>query len=435
MKKNTLISAALVAQFLAGATPHMVLAETSISLKGGVEKFDTAGFASQISHLTDAALQRDPKYTEADALVKKYSTAVHKTKVIAKEFLNQMVPYRGFAPSKEGSQVVLEDIKKIKSLQAAEMIKQRVADETHAKTVGSVLQIAMGLDVKDKQKSDEMVRSGMDDLKELVGEDEASRMLHTMQAWQQDLSVADSVYSRDPWDVKTVQKNIHNTTAYAFLGDPVITEVVNKVKKFNKGKAMMALSSLIEGGTAMATLLSPGLAFPILAEMTNAGFVTGTGGAEETKLVQQMYYAKRIESRWKRTNEEAQLAVTNYDRAVQTKSPTLLACSESVLQNLIGAKNTAKVVGNDLVCAAIEPRESETTISQASSESEGTDAADAAKTGAARKGSHLAKDSGATKIAEDPFVAQYNEALANANAQPAKPESSRALRRRHTASR
>lgn len=307
------------------------------------------GLDAELNKLTHEAISRNDNAVKVDKLVKKYRSPQQKAIATGKEFVYSMAEVRGFGPSKEAANVLLEKVSKIKSLAGAEYIKQRIEDNTHTQVVQNTLQIAMALDTQDPDRRQRLLDKGYAKLKELTGEETARKTLETLTAWSKSLEVPEQAFKQSTWDVDQFQENLHGCTSMAVHSDPIVRSVVKKIKKYNRSKAMVGFSSLVEAGTDVATLLAPGFAIPAAVQMAQSAFVTSTGGTEETKLVTEMYYAKTIESRWKRLNEENQLALTNYETALRTKSPTLMACSEAVLQNLIGADRVQKVLGQTVL--------------------------------------------------------------------------------------
>jgi hypothetical protein len=84
-----------------------------------------------------------------------------------------------------------------------------------------------------------------------------------------------------------------------------------------------------------------------------------TGGPEQCKLLKELYLDKRFESRWKVLNEEAHLAVDNYQVAVLTRNPVLLACAESVVCQMSSPDTVTRVFGTRIVSDTLVPPDSE----------------------------------------------------------------------------
>ena len=94
------------------------------------------------------------------------------------------------------------------------------------------------------------------------------------------------------------------------------------------------------------------------AKTALVAFVMATGGPEQCKLLKELYLDKRLESRCKALNEEAHLAVDNYQLALLTKNPVLLGYSESLVGQMIGGHHVNEVFGTSLL--AKKPASTET---------------------------------------------------------------------------
>lgn len=319
------------------------------TLSGGISKTDVAVTLSrQFDELTEEALKQDKDVADIDRLVRKFRGRSHKTANVAKEAVFAAVSVRGFGPSKDGANIVLEQVGKLKNLAAAEYIRQRCEDRMHTEIVESTLQIAMGLDTADPSRRKALLDSGYEKLKAQVGETKATQALDNLKNWSKDIDLPTSAYAQPEWDVTKFQKTLHECTAVSMDADPKVSTILKKVKKYNYSKKMMGTSMAVMGLTEATALLAPGLFAPVAASLINSAFVSSTGGTEPSKMVNELYYAKAIESRWKRLNEETQMALSNYQLAVRTKSPTLLATSEAVLQQLIGSERVSQALGQSV---------------------------------------------------------------------------------------
>ena len=74
-----------------------------------------------------------------------------------------------------------------------------------------------------------------------------------------------------------------------------------------------------------------------------------TGGPEENKILKELYYGRRLEIRRKRINDETELALTNYQKALMTHNGPQLAMSEVVLAQLVGPEKITTVLQRDPV--------------------------------------------------------------------------------------
>ena len=207
------------------------------------------------------------------------------------------------------------------------------------------MQISEGLDSTDAAAGQKLISDAQSKLSDIVGADKADETVKMMTSWSKQLNVPTTAFDQKSWDIATLLTNVRGATSQSVSTDPVFDVVVNKVKKYQRHKAMLITGSVVESTCAVASLLAPGMMIPVGVELFNGSFVASTGGCESTKLVNELYLAKSMESRWKRLNEESQLAMTGYQSGLQKKSPTLMACSESILCQLVGAQNTKKILG------------------------------------------------------------------------------------------
>ena len=307
------------------------------------------GLGEQANKLTLLAYEQDDTGRQIEALVKKMNSTAHKAGAAAKEFAYTMVPYRGFGPSKSGANVLLEQVKKVNTLAGAEYLKQRCMDELHTKVVTNLLQISQGIDTEDKLQGALLIENARLKLAALLGDEKASETVKTVTDWSKEISVPAAAYEQPQWDVGPVQQNVRVATGTSVARDPVFAAVVTKLKKYNRGKFMTSVGSAVESTCAIGSFMAPGFLIPFAVDAANGAFVVATGGTEETKMLNELYYAKRMESRWKRLNEESQLALTAYEMAIAKKSPALMACAESIMQQLCGADNTKVILGQQVL--------------------------------------------------------------------------------------
>jgi hypothetical protein len=76
-----------------------------------------------------------------------------------------------------------------------------------------------------------------------------------------------------------------------------------------------------------------------------------TGGTEDYKLLKELYLDKRLESRWKRLNQEATQSVNAYNNAIMTRNPVLLSLSESFITALGGEEASSRIIGSQRLVA------------------------------------------------------------------------------------
>jgi hypothetical protein len=331
------------------ATGHESGSEGSpnMPLEGGVLYEDSnRDFCNSMRRLTESALQRSPEYQKAEKAVDHYSTKVQRSIRFSKDALNYAIPYRGCSMSIEGSQMVLNKKMKLTNLCIAELTKQRISDELQPKITARVMQIAMGLGLNDPEQSKELVDHGMSELTDMVGKEEANRVLSLLNNWKNQLDIPDSVYQQPIWDISACDYLMSEVSKRATDHDPTVASMSGKVGKLNHGKLFNTVSSIVEAPLAVTTLLAINPAVSIGAEAVGTAFVMAIGGPEENKLLKELYMARRMEIRRKKISDELTLALIGYQTGMLTHNGLLLASSEAVLQGLVGQAGITKILGH-----------------------------------------------------------------------------------------
>lgn len=300
--------------------------------------------ASRIDQLLESALEHDPQSKVFDKAVAHYRKKTQVAIAETKDTIDYLIPYRGFGPSSEAGDVILDEQVKLKSRASAEYARQRHIDDTHVKVVSNMMQIAMGLGNTDKAKGAESVSEGYASLKELVGQEEADRTLEMLNSWMRELDVPASVFSQSAWDVNERREKMQTVMATALEQDAVLHEIKKRLHKYNKRSKFARASAHIVQTVLGAASLTPTFVGPA-AKTALVAFVMATGGPESCKLLKELYLDKRFESRWKVLNEEAHMALENYHIAMLTKNPVLLACSESLIDQMAGEDTVKAVFG------------------------------------------------------------------------------------------
>ncbi len=315
-------------------------------LSGGVAKFDPdSPFAATVESLVDAACARDPKMEELDKEVKHFRRKAIQATANTKDVVNSAVPYRGFAQSSEAADVILNEEIEIKNKASAEYARQRLADRYHPLVTAKVLQVAMGLGCADKDRADSAIKSGLDGLRRLVGDDAANGAFERLKSWSQDMIVPEKVFQQPSWDAQVWQEKTRTATKIAIESDPVMQEVMKRVYKYNHRSRLARWSAgTVESALSLMSWLSPGFLIPAAFEVMNGAFVMANGGPEDAKLLKELYFDKRIESRWRAVNEEAQIALGQYQAALYMRNPVLLVSAESVLSHLVGNEKIGSVL-------------------------------------------------------------------------------------------
>lgn len=314
-------------------------------LDGSINLADTENAVGRrIDELLDAALDRDEKTKVLDKAVSHYRKTSQKVIAETKDAVDYMIPYRGFGPSSEAGDIILDEKVKLKSRASAEFARQKHIDETHVKVVASMMQLAMGLGMPDQARGFEISSSGLSSLKQLVGDEEAERTMQMLSAWSKELSIPESVYTQGPWDVHAKQEKLKGVMCEALDADPVVHEITKRLHKYNHRSKFARASAHVVETTLGAASLTPTFVGPA-AKAALVAFIMATGGPEQCKLLKELYLDKRFESRWKVINEEAHLALENYQVAALTRNPVLLACSEALLGQMTDPQKAEEVLG------------------------------------------------------------------------------------------
>jgi len=364
-------------------------------LKGGICLADDQNKLGQrVDELLETALDRNTKTRVLDQAVAHYRTATQKVIAETKDASDYLIPWRGFGPSSEAGDIILDEKVKLKSRASAEYARQKHIDETHLKVVSSVMQLAMGLGMSDLERGQHIVASGLASLKELVGEEEAVKTMQMLSSWTQSLHIPESVYAQGAWDVAQRQDKMKTVMESSLDSDPVVHQIKKRLHKFNHRSTFARASAHVVQTTLGAASLTPSFIGPA-AKLALLSFVMATGGPEQCKLLKELYLDKRFESRWKVLNEEAHLALDNYQVAVLTRNPVLLACSESVVEQMAGAQVVSSALGASVLASAAGPATTPDSVNDgetrsATPEQEALDGeSDAPAAGALAQSSHV----------------------------------------------
>lgn len=339
----------LVKRTITSVKPKQTEVKAGDELVGSVDYSDPyESVTYHIDELLEEALVRDPRSEALEKAVDHYRKPIQRVIAEGKDATNYVIPYRGFGPSKEAGNLILDEDVKIKSKAAAEYARQKQVDEMHLKVVSSMMQIAMGLGMDDQIRGEEITESGVSSLGDLVGRESAERTKLKLTALVASMNIPDEVYDQQMWDVHQKQDKQREILELSLEDDPVLHQIKKHLHKYNKrSKAMMVTSSVVQTLLGAASL-TPTFIGPA-AKTALVTFIMATGGPEQAKLMKELYLDKRLESRWKVLNEETHLALDNYQLAILTRNPVLLGCSESVVGQMIGGHNIEKVFGRTLI--------------------------------------------------------------------------------------
>jgi len=324
--------------------------KVKVPLEGSAKFIDVGTrFCENVRRFTKFALEQDPEYKKTARAADHYSTKTQRAIRFTKDAINYAYPYRGFSMSIEGSRVITDKRQKLDNLFIAELCKQRYWDEEYPKIMAKIMQIAMGLGMGKSEQADIEVQKGVTGLTDLVGEESALSTLAELTEWNDQLNIPETVFEQPPRDVDTTERIYANVLKTSADGDPLISEVFKRVKKFDHGKLFNSAAGVVEANLSAVTVLSGNPAISVAAEGANTAFVMSTGGPEENKILQELYYGRRLEIRRKRISDETELALMNYEKALLTHNRPLLAMSEIILAALVGPERIPTVLERDPV--------------------------------------------------------------------------------------
>jgi len=307
---------------------------------------------AQVEQLMDTAWDKDAQGKKLDQAVEHYRTSKQRAIAQSKDTADYIVPFRGNGPSSEAGDVILGEQVKIKSRASSEYARQRHVDEVHLRITSDVIQISMGLGMLDAANSRPMIDAGMASLKEMVGDEQAERTLSMLTQWSQTVRIPEAVFTQPVWDVSSKRAKIQQIVAEAVKVDPVLDDITKRVHKYNQHSKLQRASSHIIQSTLGVASLTPDFIGPA-AKAALVAYVMSTGGPEQCKLLKELYLDKRFDSRWKCLNEQAHLAVENYEVGLLTHNVVLLAGTESLVEHMAGRSTVKKVFGRSVVTSGI----------------------------------------------------------------------------------
>lgn len=241
---------------------------------------------------------------------------------------------KGFESSSEAADVILDEKMTLKTKAAVDYAKQKAYDSLHSQVTACMLQIAMGLGTDNLDRRTQLVADGVQNLKALVGEDEAHNTLASLTAWS-DKAKAEMKSETHAWDVLEIQRKSTAILKHAVAEDSVVKEVIDKLHKFNRHSNFSRVSAKVINTALSLAALTPTFISPA-AQAAQTIYIACTGGPEEAKLLKEVYLDRRLQERVRRLSQEATLALSNYNLAGLTNNVALLSCSESIIQQMAG---------------------------------------------------------------------------------------------------
>jgi hypothetical protein len=311
--------------------PMILQLSPDTELKGEVSKSSDPPLSERIDQLMDVAIERTGKKETLDKKDKHYSMPVQKLFAWSKDVGELVTEYKGLEQSSEAADVILNTRVKLKSKAAVELAKQLQIDEIHKQIVSSIMQIAMGLGLSDIKQRGDAVSAGVDQLRELVGEDEAAKTEQFLSDWAK---LANQPVGKQPClTILELEGKSKQVLQAAMEKDPVVLDIKKKLSVYNHRSKVARLSAKVLNTTLSITSLSPTVIAPA-SELAWTAFVMVNGGPEESKLLKEVYLGQRFESRWNMLNQESLLAVNGLNMATVTQNAAMAAVAKYLISKM-----------------------------------------------------------------------------------------------------
>ncbi len=264
-----------------------------------------------------------------------FQSNLHKLTYKGKGLLNNILDYRAFGPSTEAADLILGEHKQSSSLDAKAYYKQHEQDEKQIKTAANIMQLAMGLGLHDTPRAKKLTADSLTNLRELVGENRTAEILACLQQQSMRLTQTNSLAGLEILNLNERDEKVKRIVQAAVSSDPVVQEVKDGLHKYNShSKFVERATGVLQTALNIASF-SPTIVAPVAGTSTFV-LMMATGGPEQDKLLRELYFSKRLESRLKLMHDKAQLAINNYQMAVLTDNPLLFAVTQSMVRQMCG---------------------------------------------------------------------------------------------------
>ena len=300
-----------------------------------------------LDELVQVALDRSDKASHYDQHVKKYNRIHQKALAMTKDALNYVFYYRGDSPSSEFGDVILNEKQKLKSKGSAEWLQQEHRDATELAVLSSAMEMAAAVGSKDEEQAAQL-ESSMAQLKELVGEEAANKALDNFKSWSSQVDDSHPVYDGKLWTISQ-RKNKQKSIMMACKDrDATIQDVVKKVHKYNGHSKLYLVTSRVVKTSLGVASMSPTFVAPA-SQVALFFYTMATGGAEEDKMLRELYLDRRLASRSRVISEKSNMALEYYQIAKLSKNPALLAFCETVVKQMSGQEQVPEILGTSVL--------------------------------------------------------------------------------------
>lgn len=282
-----------------------------------------------IDDLNFAALD---KIRRAELLEKEkhYRKGIAKLAASGRDLAELCTAYRGFEQSSEAADIILDEKVKLKSGPSVAYAKQKQSDTVHERIITSMMQIATGIGATDKDQSKAAIDEGVAELAELTDKEQAQKTAEMLKNWCQSQKVVFPPLFSGPMQIQAECKDV---IGRAIQQDQVVKQITASLHKYNGRSKFARATAKVVNTTLSIAALSPTLISPA-SQIAWTAYIMTQGGPEESKLLKEVYLAKRFENRFQTLNSETSLAVNSYNSALISQNSPLLAFSQFMVGQL-----------------------------------------------------------------------------------------------------
>jgi hypothetical protein len=311
----------------AGSAPDFVL-------HGSVESVGQFPKLSQrINNLVELAVDRSSDKQVLDSRHHHFSKPTQCAFAATKDLAELATEYKGFEQSSEAADIILGEKLKLKSKSACEFAKQQRRDNAERLIYASLIQLAEGLGSVESAHSIEEIKQGVDKLASLVGPEEAGKTQDALQEWCAAQKLNASIDLAQPLSILEIEQRSKSIMNIAMNNDAMVADIKKRLHKYNGRSSLARFTAKFLNSTLSIAGYSPSIISPA-AQVAWGAYICTQGGPEESKLLKEIYLAKRFESRWTTLNDRAKLALNSYNYAVATKNTALLSVAECVISDM-----------------------------------------------------------------------------------------------------
>ncbi|MGH9550004.1 MAG: hypothetical protein ACRD3W_11545, partial [Terriglobales bacterium] len=354
-------------QPLIGLTPHLDLQtpakpkETQV-LHGhiGASPGSNSNIAPQAQ--TPTQTNGEPNLFSVISQLKINTTRAHSASAVKKamergsSLANFMLDLRGFDFSKEGANVILDEKIGAKNEMARQYLERAALDQKELSLCNGIFKLADSSRLRTRNAVQKR-NAAIDEIQAELGANETSKLVSML--CRLETQNARTKWGSG-WDVSDRESKAKEIFESAVASDPVITDLKDKLHKFNHRSKLMQFSAKLVYSTRGVASFTPSLAAPI-AETTLLAFMMATGGPEQDKLLKELYLGKCLESRYRLIAEKTNLVAECYNRAEMTHNPALLSCAHELVANMAGDL-TAQNVFDDSIKGLCQQRVPQTKL-------------------------------------------------------------------------